>query len=172
MGPDGIPNWILKEHRQILSGPICSIINSSFRDSFVPPLWKSADVCPLPKVATPTDVAKDFRPISLTPVLSKIAEGYARDLLLESIGDRLDPRQFGSIKGSSTVHALVEMYHHWVTGCEKPGNIVRILLLDFRKAFDLVDHNLLLNKIAQCSPPEFLSDWIESFLCERQQHVK
>ena len=76
-------------------------------------------MCPLLIVSTPTDVAKKFRPISLTPVLSKIAEGYARDLLLESIGDRLDIRQFGSIKGSSTVHALVEMYHHWVTGCKK-----------------------------------------------------
>ena len=172
MGPDGIPNWILKEHYKVLSGPVCSIINSSFRDSYVPNLWKSADVCPLPKVTNPTNVAKDFRPISLTPVLSKIAERFARDLLLENISDSLDSRQFGSVKGSSTVHALVEMYHHWVTGVDVPGNIVRILLLDFRKAFDLVDHKLLLQKISNSEPPQFLSDWITSFLTNRQQRVK
>ena len=95
-----------------------------------------------------------------------------RNVVLEFMQDSLDPRQFGSLKGTSTVMALVEMYHNWVTALDTPGKIVRILLLDFRKAFDLVDHTILLNKLVMTGAPDFLVNWIASFLCERKQRVK
>ena len=171
-GPDDIPNWLLKDNAGTLGAPVACIINSSLREGYVPPLWKSADVCPLPKVSQPTNIHKDFRPISLTPVLSKIAEKFVRDTMLDVINDSLDPRQFGSLKGTSTVMALVEMYHQWVTALDKPGRIVRILLLDFRKAFDLVDHAILLQKLVHTGAPDFLVNWTASFLCQRQQRVK
>ena len=62
-GPDGIPNWILRDLSPILAPPICSILNASFRDGYVPQIWKSANVCPLPKVTPPKKVEKDLRPI-------------------------------------------------------------------------------------------------------------
>ncbi len=67
VGPDNIPNWILHELAPWLAPPICAIGNSSFRESYVPRLWKSA----LPKVQPPMRAEKDLHPISLTPVLSK-----------------------------------------------------------------------------------------------------
>ncbi len=54
--------------------------------------------------------------------------------------DMLDPHQYGSCTGCSTTLALAELVHGWLNAVETPGTCVRILLLDFRKAFDRVDH--------------------------------
>lgn len=50
IGPDGIPNWILRDGASFLSGPVCAVFNSSMREGYVPPMWKSANIFPLPKV--------------------------------------------------------------------------------------------------------------------------
>jgi hypothetical protein len=91
---------------------------------------------------------------------------------MEITEDSLDPFQFDSRKGLSTVTALAELVHGWLNALESPGKVVRILLLDFRKAFDKVDHNILLDKLRTSEIPTFLLDWIRSFLCERKQRVK
>ncbi len=70
VGPDSIPNWLLQKEALSLAPPICAKWNSSFRDSFLPQIWKSADVRPLPKANPPMRVEKDLRPMLLTPVLS------------------------------------------------------------------------------------------------------
>jgi hypothetical protein len=76
VGPDEIPNWLLKTCAPIISNPVCSIYNSSIREGYVPKLWKSADVLPLGKITQPQCVDSDLRPISLTPVLRKVLEGF------------------------------------------------------------------------------------------------
>ena len=80
-GPDGIPNWVLHDHAGLISGPICTIYNSSLREGFVPEIWKSANVTPLPKVAPPKDIKSDIRPISLTAILAKHQELSSEDTL-------------------------------------------------------------------------------------------
>jgi hypothetical protein len=75
-GPDGLPAWLLKENTDLLAEPIAEIINSSFRESRLPPLWKEADIVPIPKQRIVKDVSKHLRPISLTPILSKVAEEF------------------------------------------------------------------------------------------------
>ena len=64
-GPDGIPNWLLKEYAVSLVYPITKVLTS---------MWKLSDVTPIPKRKPVKDVNKDLRPISLTPCLSKLAE--------------------------------------------------------------------------------------------------
>ncbi len=172
IGPDGIPNWVLCDMATNLAPPICAIWNSSFRDAYIPTIWKSGNVAPIPKINPPMRVDKDLRPISLTPVLSKGIEWFARDWVMEIIDDLLDPQQYGSRKGCSTLLALAEWTHKWIIAVENPGILVRILLLDFRKAFDRVDHGILLQKLANSGIPNFLLKWIAAFLCERQQRIK
>lgn len=70
IGPDGIPNWLLHEMAPVLAGPVCALINSSFRDGYLAYLWKTAHVCPISKVTRPRRLDKYFRPITLTPVMS------------------------------------------------------------------------------------------------------
>ena len=172
VGPDAIPNWLLSDMAPFLAPPICAIWNSSLRESYVPGIWKTGEVCPIPKVKPPVRVDKDLRPISLTPVLSKCLESFIKEWMMDILLDVIDDHQYGSIPGSSTVLALVELIHMWLTEAEKPNTVIRILLLDFRKAFDRVDHKILLSKLASTDLPDFIINWVTAFLYDRKQCVK
>ncbi len=73
-GPDTIPGWLLKENADVLASPVCKILNSSYLENRLPSAWKLADVIPIPKQKPVRAVNKDLRPISLTPIVSKLAE--------------------------------------------------------------------------------------------------
>jgi hypothetical protein len=113
-GPDDIPNWTLKTYSTQLSGPVTSIFNASIQDSYVPQQWKVADVIPIKKVPIVKDLDNDLRPISNTPTLSKVMERFVWQWIMEDIRSCIDIRQFGSLPGSSTAHALISMIHHWL----------------------------------------------------------
>ena len=129
VGPDQLPNWLLKECAVTLSPPVCSIWNASIREGQVPKAWKYGDIRPLPKVSPPTDISKHLRPITLTPVLSKCLEKYPRDWIFSIIKDLIDPNQHGSIPGHSTITALAQLVHEWLAKLEKPKQAVRILFI-------------------------------------------
>ena len=162
-GPDGVPNWILHDLAGLISKPVCAIFNSSIREGFLPSLWKSANVVPIPKVHPPRSIESDLRPISLTPVLAKQLESFIGEWLLEEIGDKLDLEQFGATKGLSTTDALIDITHHWHVAIHDRDD-VRVLLLDYSKAFDLVDHNILIEKFASLGIHPVLLRWLHAFL--------
>ena len=153
----------------MLCRPLCSIFNSSVREGFVPSIWKAANITPVQKSSPPIDVDSDFRPISLTPIISKILESFPYKWLLDSVSKKIDSLQFGSLKGSSTSMALIYMLHKWFEAADKQGNTIRICLLDFSKAFDRLDHNILLEKLKDMEVHPVLLNWIANFLTGRQQ---
>jgi len=170
-GPDQIPNWLLKEMGPFISNPLCAIFNASIRQGRVPTIWKKANVVPLPKCHPPRSIQNDLRPISLTPTLAKILESFVGRWILENIETQLDKNQFGALKGKSTSHALVSIIHKWC-GALDAKKSVRALFVDFSKAFDRVDHTILLNKLQSYGAPHVLIKWIFSFLKDREQRVK
>ena len=89
-------------HDLELSIPTTIILNSSFQEGFVPSQWKQANVAPIPKVTPPS--LQKLRPISLTPIISKVAESFLCRWEMSSIYPKLDSRQFGNRKGYSTTH--------------------------------------------------------------------
>ena len=111
-------------------------------------------------------------PISLTPVLSKAFGHFASGWVMDFARDTIDPNQFGSVPRSSTMHALVELIHRWQQTLDTQNPPVRLLVMDFSKGFDRVDHIILLKKICNLFLPNFLDKWLSSFLCQRQQRVK
>ena len=113
-----------------------------------------------------------MRPISLTATLSKTCERFVADWLMQSIGEKIDKRQFGSIKNSSTTHALLSLVHHLLNETDASKNSVRIFVLDFSKAFDYIDHNIFLNKLSVLNVPPVITNWIRSFLTRRSQRVR
>ena len=171
-GPDGIPTWLLCDFAPLLAAPVCAIFNSSIRESALPVMWRRTTVVPIPKTNPPRMVEKDLRPVSLTPVLAKELEFFVCDWMLQLAGDQLDSSQFGAIKNSSTVHALVDLVHDWSVATDSSDKMVRALLLDYRKAFDLIDHHILLRKLGQLGLPEFIVSWVGAFLHGRQQRVR
>ena len=92
-----------------------------------------------------------------------------RDWVLEIIENLIDSFQFGSVRGYSTAMALIEMVHSWLCAVEKAGTVVRILFLDFCKAFDCVDHSIILTKLRDAGVPPILMKWLTAFLCQRQR---
>ena len=116
--------------------PPSTFIKLSISKGSLPQVWKCANVSSLPKV-------KDLRPISLTPTLSKVAEHYVvYEHDKAAVLTRLDLDQFGCIPGSSTPHALINMLHDWTHAIDGTGNCVRVFVMDYKKAFDLIDHGL------------------------------
>jgi hypothetical protein len=174
LGPDNIPNWVFRDFAGQLSGPLCSIFNSSLRDGYIPIIWKCADVAPLPKVTPPQRLDKDLRPISLTPVVSKVMESFVHSWTWSIIKEKIDKGQFGAIKGSCTTFALIKMVNDWLSATDdsRRKNHVQIILLDYAKAFDHVNPNILLGKLADLDIPDPLLRWIENFLMDRFQRVK
>ena len=170
-GPDNLPNWILKEFAFALCDPICCIFNTSVQQGIVPTLWKSANVTPIPKVKPAQSIQDDLRPISLTPTISKLLESLVGQWMLETVSTQFDAKQFGGIKGRSTLHALVDILQIWHTALDDK-NFCRVLFIDYSKAFDHVDHTIVLNKMADMGIPNFIIQWMFSFLQQRQQRVK
>jgi hypothetical protein len=170
-GPDNLPNWVLRDFCIQLSGPVCAIFNASIREGFVPARWKEANVIPVPKVQPPKSVECDLRPISLTATLGKLLESFVGGWILGRIVDKLDDHQYGGLKRRSTTHALVDMLHHWHSAADR-GQSARVVFIDFAKAFDHVDHNILVAKLLAYDLPDVIIRWMMSFLTDRHQRVK
>ena len=160
-GPDSIPNWLLKEYADFLCHPLTVIFNASFKEQRLPQIWKMADVTPLPKTKPVKELKKDLRPISLTACLSKVAEEcVVVDYVKPAAPRVLDPNQYGAVPNPSTTQALIHMVHHWSKETDGNGATVRTVLFDYHKAFDLIDHNILVHKLTKLDLPNIVINWI------------
>ena len=171
-GPDNLPTWILKEFAMELSSPVALIFNASIQERSVPNVWKLADVIPIPKTNPVKEIEKDLRPISLTAVLSKTMERFVVKWIMSQIRQLIDLNQFGSLPGLSTTHALLSLVHHLYKATDQRDQCVRVLLLDFSKAFDRINHNILLRKMRDMAIDPTLIEWVRSFLSNRKQRVR
>ena len=132
--------------------------------------WKTALVTPVLKVAHPTSPG-DFRPISVTPILSRIAEKVCvRRWLYPAIPPGVIEDQFAFRPTGSTTCAMINLLHH-VSRMLENHSYVRCLTIDFSKAFDIVNHTVLLQKLAALDLPDniYSYDWFVSLLTGRQQ---
>ena len=105
----------------------------------------------------PEHIKADLIPISLTAVLCKQMEEFVVKWVLDIVQDRIDPNQYGSIKKSSTTHALVDLLHQCYTSTDASKQYAGILLLDFSKAFDLINQHSS-SKTCKFWPPEYFNE--------------
>ena len=84
----------------------------------------------------------------------------------------MDPNQAGFIPDSCTTFSLISMLHHWFEATDRTGAHVRAALLDYKKAFDLIDHNLLIAKLYSLGVKPTIVNWVADFLRDRYQRVK
>ena len=110
-------------------------------------------------------------PISLTPTLAKMMDSFMCKWVTEEMSESIEPKHYGSVKNSSTVHALVELVHLWQEALDSPGKVLRVLL-DYSKAFDCMDHSLLLTKLSSMGVHDCATKWFTVFLCSRKQRTK
>ena len=156
-----------------MSFTVCRVINLSLKEQSLLEIWKYANVSPLPRVKLVEDLKKQLRPISLTPCLSKLAEEcLVPDYLKPAVLEVLDPNQYGAVPKSSSTQALTHMLHNWSMETDGNGATVRTILFDYKKAFDLIDHRILLEKLCRLNLPIRIINWIIDFLSNRFQRIK
>ena len=143
-GLDQLPAWYLRLGAPVFYKPLTHLFNLSATTSIVPRQWKSASILPIQKVASPKAPA-DFRPISITPVLTRILERViVRQILYPAILTPPSPLafsdQFAFRPTGSTTAALIFMLHT-ITQLLSTNQYVIVITLDFSKAFDAVRHH-------------------------------
>ena len=135
--PGEMPAKFLIEYVVFLVKPLTSVINQCFKEQRFPRAWKKAYVRVILKVNGPKS-CDQLRPISITPNLAKVTESSIYREVLPQISPSLDPFQYSCLKGSSTTHYLVRLFHLITEWLDQRNTIVDLLLADYRKAFDLI----------------------------------
>jgi Reverse transcriptase (RNA-dependent DNA polymerase) len=168
LGEDCIPASFLKLLSPFIIPYLTYIVNACFTQSYFPKAWKIAIVRPLPKVGNPGSVS-DFRPISILPAMSKIIERIMKDQMQWFVDNNelLSPLQSGFRRGFSTTTAMTKVVDDLARVFDR-GDVTAYALIDFRKAFDLVPHDKLLEKLkTQFNFSSFACNLLKSYLSDR-----
>lgn len=171
-GLDGIGPRVLTLCPDSLSVPIASIINNSIASGIFPSMLKEACVFPIYKNG-PKYIPSNYRPISILNTISKIFEKHVISQLNKYLqsNNLLHKTQSGFRKRHSCQTALTYLINNWTSFIDN-GYMIGSVFLDLQKAFDLVDHNILLMKLKLYHFSNKTIDWFSSYLTNRYQVVK
>ena len=172
MDPNGIFPLFLKKNAQLLAPKISTILRKLIRAGSFPSFWRSGNITPLPKGASASSDPSDYRPITITPVLSKIYEKLLYKRLSKYVenNNMLPNLQFGFRKGRGTCDALLTISSYLQSALDC-GHEARIVGLDFSAAFDRVNHIALIYKLKQLGIGGPFLNIITEFLTDRTQRV-
>lgn len=170
-GVDSIGPRLLKLAAPYISESLTYICNQSIVNSVFPEKWKEGKVTPLHKNG-PKDDRNNYRPISVLPVVSKLLEKHVHDSLMVylSSNNLLHSTQSGFRPNHSCETSLLQMISKWLDAINS-SQMIGMVMIDFRKAFDLVDHTLLLKKLKYYKISEETISWFSSYLLGRKQKV-
>ena len=170
-GPDDINAQILKLSLPYTVESLTYIYNLCISQNVFPSALKTAKVIPLPKTKDRSD-PNNYRPISLLSVLSKPLERHIHKNLLEYLETRklLHPFQSGFRPRHSCHTALARLVNTWLNNVNN-SQLTGVIYLDFRKAFDLVDHETLVQKLHCYLSNTSSVSFFSSYLAERKQKV-
>ena len=170
-GIDNLSARILSYAAPIIAPVITRIINLSITTSTVPKRWKCARVTPLFKGGISNEM-NCYRPISILPLLSKVLERHVFDEFYSFLAtfNLLSQQQSGFRKNHSCQSLLIKITDYLLNNMDK-GKIIGLTMIDFRKAFDLVDHATLLQKLALYGLDDNAISWFSSYLTDRQFQV-
>lgn len=170
-GPDLISINFIKMGLDILLPVICALYNYSLQSGTFPSQWKNANVTPISKVANPKE-CKDFRPISILSVLGKGLEKVVHNQVSHHLQkyNLICPLQSGFRKSHSTITALIKVNDD-IRNAMDQRLLTLLVLLDQSKAFDCVNHNLLLTKLRFFNFSTSAIVWFASYLSNRYQRV-
>ena len=168
-GHDNLSPSLIKECSDLFSDLFTHIINLSFQNARVPDKLKTAKVIPLHKKNEKFN-PENYRPISLLSTMNKIMERLMHRRLISFLEKFkiLYAYQFGFRKKHSTSLALIDIIDNILEDLES-GNYVAGLFIDFSKAFDTVNHEILADKLHHYGIRGHALDWFRSYLCDRNQ---
>ena len=171
-GPDTLPMFLLKKNADILAPILCHLCNLSLNSGIFPTVHKRITIVPIYKSKDRNSIT-NYRPICLLNAVSKVLEKIASIRLLNHVetNNVLNNSQFAYRKGRSTDSAILKLVNNVVNNFEK-GEYTVAVYLDLTKAFDCVDHRILLKKLNHYGVRVNALRWFESYLADRKQRVK
>ena len=161
---------MLVKTNEVISGHLSNFFNKSKNDQRYPITLKVADITPLHNKDEKT-LTKNYRPVSLIPIVSKLYERNMYNQINDFIQEQLSPYLFGFRKGHSTEQCLVIMLEKWKKALDKKSNAGAILT-DLSKAFDSLSHELLIAKLSAYGFDQESLEFIRSYLNDRKQRTK
>ena len=172
MGPFSIPNRVLKEFNKLFSIPISRIFNLSIEHGVFPQKMKIAIIIPVHK-KDDTEDCNNYRPISLLPNISKLFEKLIKNRLSKFLEENkcLFSRQFGFRNKHSTNHVLIDLTEI-IKKVIDDNEFACGVFLDLKKAFDPVNHGILLKKLEHYGVTGYALKWFTSYLTGRNQYTK
>ena len=165
-----IPVKILKQSVETFATTITDSFNDCLKNESFPDVLKLADVCPIYKKGDMTN-KENYRPISTLSNLSKVFERLIYNQIEKFMENKLSTLLTGFRKNHSTQHALLRTIETWKTHLNK-GNKIGTIFMDLSKAFDTIDHNLLLAKLNAYGIGPNSLNFIKSYLTNRFQRCK
>ena len=144
-GPDGMTSELLSKCASVISEPLASLFSKSMHEASVP------SVVPIYKGGDRSDPS-NYRPVSLTPILMKILEKIVCEKMVAFLSENnlFNPNQHGFMKGRSWLSALLSVYDEIILNLSNSQmSCTDMIYLDFAKAFDKIDHGVLLHKLKQ-----------------------
>lgn len=170
-GPDHFPAVLLRHCATELSVPLLSLYKNSLQCGIIPKPLKCARITPIHKGGSKME-AKNYRPVALTSHITKVLERIIAKNMAQYLEENnlMNKDQHGFRTGRS---CLSQLLAHYETILEKleHNKSVDVVYLDFAKAFDKVDHGILLQKARDIGITGKLGIWLHSFLTNRQQCV-
>ena len=167
---NNIPAKILVGYKDIYSKFIVTFYNNCISESSFPDTMKMADITPAHKKDVKTD-KRNYRPVSILPSISKIFERIIYEDIFQYMGNKFSPYLCGFRNGYSTQHCLIIMLEKWKKALDK-HNIAWALLTDLSKAFDSINHDLLIAKFAAYGFALSSLKLVASYLSDRKQRTK
>lgn len=168
-GSDPMPVNIIKICRHELSFPLYLLYNRILQSRVIPSRWKTALVTPVHKKGD-KNLANNYRPISITPIFSKVLEQFIHTAIYTHVKDALSPSQHGFVPRRSTVTNLA-VYTHDIARHLNDKHQIDSIYTDFSTAFDCIDHGLLLHKLKAYNISDQLMDILTNYLSSRYQSV-
>ena len=165
-----IPVKHLQDCFDICGNKLHNIIDNAFVSSSFPKELKLADVTPVFKSEDKTNV-KNYRPVSVLPTISKVIERLMQNQIISHIDQYLSPYICGYRKGHSAQHALISLIEKWKTSLDK-GGYAGAIMMDLSKAFDTLNHELLIAKLNAYGFSHSALTLIRDYLTNRWQRTK
>ena len=170
--PTGIFPLFFKNNAAILAPKLAFLFRLLIRAGKFPLCWRIANITAIPKGTSPSHLPSEYRPISITPVISKLYEKLLARRLNRFImeNELLPATQFGFRKGVGTCDALTYLVHQLQSNLDA-GRETRLVSLDFSSAFDRVNHKALLYKLRAMGIGGPFHSILNEFLSNRKQQV-